>query len=531
MLFSHLKNVNTKQLDLINYFINYPLIDVTEPFKYNENTDYATVELKQSDFEHGTVRLKKPAKYILTEDIEFSPNPENDFQPTAEQIKSGLYPVPGAYQLGFFAAITVEGPNIILDLNEKTIKQSKIHFLEQRFYANIELASAPFIVKQGPSRGIAASYSAAEKLLITNGKLGLSSHHGIHSNTNNNIILDRLHIEDFQVAGIHLNGLDTGILNKIVAKGTSKDVPILFSYSQARFLRPFLATATKTSGEKPININSMNKTVNTINKELLQSLVTTKEQVVATGKTTDPLYGNPGGLSDGNVYGIVLNVNGVVVNGFLTKRPTGDTVGNNNIYLHDIAVDDIVSDPKQTICLKDISCLHDDSSSEGYNSANHLIKGPVGDIFDISLVTRTSMFRRGSYVPNELANAQVALGLYNSTGTTYFTRPVIDWVGGIITKFGLLAQDYVSLVYGLDAMAHKMKGNIGLFISGGRNINGTNINVTNVKNLGTISSDPKYPNVMPEGNKARSIVIVASDNINLSINDTLYTNNIKVDEK
>jgi len=528
-MFSHLKDVNTKQLDLINYFINYPLVNITESFKYNENTEYATVELKQSDFDHGTVRLRKPGKYILTEDIEFSPNSQNDFQPTTEQIKSGLYPIPGAYQLGFFAAITIEGANIILDLNEKTIKQSKIHFLEQRFYSHIELASAPFIVKQGPSRGLAGSYSAGKNLLVTNGKLGLSSHHGIHSNTNNNVILDRLQIEDFQVAGIHLNGLDVGILNKIVVKNTSKDVPILFSYSQARFLRPFLANAIKKNGDKPININGTNKTVNTINKELLQSLIMTKGQVVATDKTTNLLYGNPSGLSDGNVYGIVLNVNGVAVNSFLTKRPSGDTIGNNNIYLHDIIVDDIVSDPKQTICLKDISCLHDESSSEGYNSANHLIKGPVGDVFDVSLVTRKDHFRRGRYEPNELANAQAALGLYNSTGTTYFTRAVMDWIGGVITKSGLLSQDYVSLVYGLDAMAHKMKGNIGLLISGGRNIKGTNINVTNVKNLGTISRDPKYPNVIPDGSKAHTIVIVASDHINLSINDKQYMNNVMVD--
>ena len=56
----------------------------------------------------------------------------------------------GAYHLGFFAAITVESDDVILDLNGKSLKQSKLHNLQQRFYSHIELASAPFIPKQGP---------------------------------------------------------------------------------------------------------------------------------------------------------------------------------------------------------------------------------------------------------------------------------------------------------------------------------------------------------------------------------------------
>ena len=38
----------------------------------------------------------------------------------------------------------------VLDLNGFTIEQSQEHALNQRFYANIETAGAPFVVGQGP---------------------------------------------------------------------------------------------------------------------------------------------------------------------------------------------------------------------------------------------------------------------------------------------------------------------------------------------------------------------------------------------
>ena len=40
---------------------------------------------------------------------------------------------------------------------------------------------------------------------------------------------------------------------------------------------------------------------------------------------------------DGNVYGLVLNVNGVVINGFIETRPSS-AIGNQDIYLQDITI-------------------------------------------------------------------------------------------------------------------------------------------------------------------------------------------------
>ena len=76
----------------------------------------------------------------IQENIAFEPNPDNDFMPTYQQIASGQYPVgtAGAYHLGFFAAITIETSNVILDLNGFSISQSNQHNIMQRFFALIE---------------------------------------------------------------------------------------------------------------------------------------------------------------------------------------------------------------------------------------------------------------------------------------------------------------------------------------------------------------------------------------------------------
>ena len=114
------KNLSTSHLtevqgDLLDKLMSYPLGRNSEQFYFNDNTPYATVYLHQGDFNRGTVRITRPGYYVLLEDITFHPNPENNFEPTDEQISSGLYPKPGPYNLNFFAAVTIECSNVILD--------------------------------------------------------------------------------------------------------------------------------------------------------------------------------------------------------------------------------------------------------------------------------------------------------------------------------------------------------------------------------------------------------------------------------
>ena len=520
--FIKLKSKSTliaSQKNLLTYFENYPYKNNVENFSYNNNTPYSIIYLKQSDFDRGTVRITKPGIYILKENITFHPNPTNDFQPTPQQIASGLYPMDPchAYHLGFFAAITIETNNVILDLNNYTIAQSMEHYLQQRFYAHIELASAPFKPSQGPACvSTVANYKVAENTLIINGTLGRSSHHGIHGNTMGGSVVHNVTIQDFQVAGISLNGLRTGIFHKLVIKNTNgavststTPVPVVSTYSQARFIRPFLNTLKNKVSDASLNIHNGDKNITTIQSDLNKILDDTKKIVVDGSNGTIPnLFINPSArqLSDAHVYGILFNVNGVAIGDFLQQRPndtSSNIVGNENIYLDDIEIKNIVSEPDEIIVLKDTS----GNGSGNYNN-NYIIRGPVGDVLDIERIVTSPNDLSGSYIPNELSNAQAIVGKYKlsndiSGGGAYFTQVVLDYIDNSSANLKDIVDQSsnLSFVYGKDSMAHTMKGNIGLFLSGGKNIKGDNIRVNGVH---VIKGDPNQRTTPQITNNANS---------------------------
>ena len=74
------------------------------------------------------------------------------------------------------------------------------------------------------------------------------------------------------------------------------------------------------------------------------------KNAVMSGNTPSNMFGNSHFDEgyDGNVYGLVLNVNGVVVNDFIETRPT-EAIGNQNIYLQNIItrIINFRSHPKQ----------------------------------------------------------------------------------------------------------------------------------------------------------------------------------------
>ncbi len=189
--------------------------------------------LRQSDFSEGTLRITKPGVYVLSENIIF--NPPTQF-PTHEQTK---YPIGtnGPYHLGFFAAIAIETSNVIIDLNGKSITQSAEHNLVQRFFSIIELANSPFIPGQGPHSFINTfGWKPASNTLIMNGGLLNSSHHGVHGNENNNVMIYNTNINNYEVAGVALNGATGSIISNNIMKGNNSTVKVLSTFSQSIFV-------------------------------------------------------------------------------------------------------------------------------------------------------------------------------------------------------------------------------------------------------------------------------------------------------
>ena len=518
------KDLNQTHQDLVKYFKSF-CHDKNNTKSYKKNTCKITV-LSQKDFDHGTYRITTPGYYILSEDIVFHPNPQHNFRPTPEQIRSKTFPVPGPYNLNFFAALTVETTGVVVDLNNFTIKQSKEHFLVQRFYSTIELASAPFIAPQGPSPGISGDHQSGKKVAIINGTLGLSSHHGLHGNSSSEILLANLVIEDFQVGGISLNGLKNSLFCNLTIRNTTVDVPVISSFSQAIFTLQFLENMMRMQPDETsqhIVVNHKKKSREEIYNELNDSINKAKKEILKNNSTTVSLFKNHSGLSDANVYGIALNVNGVLIGDFIKKRPDKETTGNENICLKDITISNIVSETKEIIGLSD-STLLVRNNKPSYGKGSPAITGPVGGLFDYERYTS----KTGSYISNVLGNAQAFIGLYSNKGTIFFTKPIIDWISGEITIKTVLEDRNINKIFGADSMNHVMKGNIGLFISGGKNMKCTNIIVNHVENKGVFKRENKNKTFdktkktrkKEKGEKAFEYAMVACENV--SINEKTY---------
>jgi len=497
------ENLNQGQKALTQYFETYSYVQKEEEYSFNTNTPGAIIKLRQSNFTNGTVRITKPGIYILQENIKFEPNPNNDFMPTGAQIVSGQYPVgtAGAYHLGFFAAITIEATGVILDLNGKTIQQTKLHSLQQRFFANIEMANAPFIPNQGPGDfSNPSNFIAGEKVLIKNGVLARSSHHGIHGNKMKDIIIQDLSANEFEVAGIALNGAINSILYNIDISGTSLDMRILSTYSQARFIRSFLNTVKSRNPTGTFNGQSIQKIISDISGGLNEA----KDAVMA-GNTPTNMFGNNNFADgyDGNVYGLVLNVNGVVINGFIETRPSS-AIGNQDIYLQDITIKNIISRPVEIIALNA-------TPDAGGAYAGSRQAGPVGDVLEIENVTDTDR----TYKENILANAQLIIAKNNDPklGTTNIESSIVNWAENNSDLSGVMDANNYYYVKGGDSMGHTMKGNIGLFISAGENIKVNKCNIQNVISKGSaVGPDASGVHL---GGDARGVIVTGSKNIDL----------------
>jgi len=431
------------------------------------------IYLDNDSFKNGTFRIQESARYILLEDIVFNPNPENDFKPLQEDIDSGKYPVAmGApYSLGFFAAITVETTDVVIDLNGFCISQSESHYLHQRFFSLIELASSPFVPKQGPIlMSNQNNFVSANNCVVRNGKLINSSHHGIHGNDCHHILLEDLEFELMEVAGIHLNGATETLIRNIKISEYHKNVQVIHTFSQCKIIKPFLEKLLLKDQEAFIMVNGEK----VLGSEILDNL-----NFCLNNGPSDPLFENQTGLPDGNAYGIILSSRGVVINDFSQGRKE-TSKGNIDISIENVQIDDI-----RTVPMEIIGCQKDDLVSNPFTYGQGLFKGPVGDLINMRNVADKNF--------NELVLSQLILLKYQNSRTIH-TETLLKYVQGENETF---FEDHKNnFVSGLDSMAHTMKGNIGIFISEGINISMTNCHISNIKTIGDLVGQD---NLIPSG--------------------------------
>lgn len=291
---------------------------------HNDFKESAHVKIRQSDITNnslyhyitndtklsGTLQLCNPGKYEIVENITFNYNTDFFCSPTPLQAsikipesltkrnynQKYLFPTfkyNGPFDYGFFAGITIDGDNIEIISNNKTLQMSPQMHLIQRFFAIICLGSSPFIAKKGPmDTGTDQKYP--KNTVIKNITFGLSSHHGILGNETNNTKILNCTFKDFETAAISLNNCDKVCINKNNILNNFQKVPVNSN---------FFSFVLQTKMAVLLDLSIKDKFLKIYTKIFIE--------FQNTGKVLDPEFTNTtNGLTDAIAMGILISQKG-----------------------------------------------------------------------------------------------------------------------------------------------------------------------------------------------------------------------------
>jgi hypothetical protein len=189
-----------------------------------------TVYLRQKDFVSGTYRIKIPGIYVLKESIVFQPDPDSNR--------------PDKPSNGWFAAITIEVDDVVIDLNKHKISCSQ-KFVDNHFakgFAVILLNNSLY----GGGPNTLSSFGSifpgetevvtASGVTIKNGRIGRNPHFGIKGYYNNHLTFSNLKISDGELAGIWLTSTTGVRMNNIFIRGNNHPIRVKPRLNQLFFL-------------------------------------------------------------------------------------------------------------------------------------------------------------------------------------------------------------------------------------------------------------------------------------------------------
>ena len=473
------------------------------------------VYLTQNEFKSGTYRIRKCGEYIFTEDVtcnfnppsiqeqahpNFSPNridgDELYWFPTNEQANNnneypGLYKYVGSFSLGFFAGITIEVENVIINLNGHSFKMDKTFYLQQRFFSLIELSSKMFLPIQGPSTWGFDNEFYANNVEIKGGTLGISSHHGIHGNYAQNVYIHDLEIQHFDVAGIACNGCKNIRIERVSIGPQNNQIPTLGRYTHARAFLPRLKHLNDKFGQETIKFyNREQTTVSALCQRMVQQMdmiylnwIHNKEyddndeEWIAAKK----IFKNPTGWMDGgSSYGLVINGRGAAVVGI------GVRVENTwNITINDIEIFGIYNK-----AIEKIKFQVEDS---------YTTRGILFDTIDWIAVTDQIEDRsKSQYIGDVYTDVQFAAAKFVDSwyyrNSYYVGTADVEFVfKGNNKEFGypflsILPQrddfwnDEIIRSCGTDIQLHSSKGAIGMMVNGAQESSFNNLYIHDIYN-------------------------------------------------
>ena len=441
------------------------------------------VLLKASDFSTGTLRLRTSGVFVLTEDVLFEPNPDHDHFPNP--VLQPEYSA-RAYVLGFFAAITIEANDIIVDLGGHSLNSTEVFALQQRFFATIELNSQPFVMGQGPAN-FGQDELVPARIFIENGILGRSSHHAIHGNAATWTVLQNLVFENYEVASVALNGCKHVVIRNVHARGTFSHIPVIGTYSNARFLKQFVARVLQHETVSLAKKSALSSAMQHL-QHLMDQVLADVQVHGSINKLTHPeahaLFSNDYGLIDGNAYSLLIHPNGVAVGPFWGQA-TPDI--DSPLSTHSIIVRDSIFDKTEGYIVEVVTVMAPNNSP---------IRGPAGDVLRLlDNAGKVKIFDdAGNYVGNALSNVQFALidasldveasARKPYFGTTNGDAQAVAWYKGTLSLHELITQHGFRYIRNGDTMFHVNKGVIGIRIDGAHSVCLDHVQINNMTNVG-----------------------------------------------
>ena len=385
------------------------------------------VALSQSDFDSGTYRITESGYYYFTEDVSFEPI----F--TAEATRTDKP------RTAWFAGMSIECDNVIIDLNTKTFECSEdfVNSHDFKVFAMIELNNSPFPHLTFAFTG-ETELKTAHNVIIKNGTLGRSSHHGIHGNGNSHVQVYDLVVKDWEVAGIGLNGLQSGTIKNVNISGVEHTIPFtgfLAVLQSAREVLEDLIASGDT--EAQAHINALDIIINDDTKN---------------GKN------HPHGTHDGNTYGLFINRT-VDVGPIVTHC---DKTTANAILIENVTVSNISTGIFETVAIGD-------------NNGKPL----KGDLF--GTLRWADAYPNGSFTPNAVLKAQV-YGVHKNNPSKYPAGFSANILSNSPNESTFLS--HVRPLFNRDFAGHTNKGAFGIRVDCGHGIMIQSCHVQGIENIG-----------------------------------------------
>jgi len=495
--------------------LQHEVKEQAKPAEDGERTEIT--QIVQDDFVKGTYRITQSGTYLVMEDIvlNFNPAPEghgspnnyddNFWWPTSDQSDEypGAMDARDAYFLGFFAGITIEADDVVLDLQGHEIKMAPSFYYQQPYFSIIELESQPFLPQQGP--GFFGSDPVfPSNVVIRNGVLGLSSHHAIHGNWNDDITIESLRVRDFQTHGIQLNGFNRLEVRDCDIGPSTKIAYLNGNYAHMRLIMPTLKKVAEDSDTAdPNTILFMGRDKSVTMWDLIDKLVIEMDMAyefavsgkVGSGELWEEaveMFVNPSGLSMGAVmYGLFLNYPSAGIFGWHVNDQLSYNATVENVVIHDLR--------------------HRGIEVVGFQSAGRVFcnafNGPLPayDVFGADNVMDLQMALdydddkevNAVYVGSVISDIHIAQYFWGKDdfdfwpGIPYLGAhdKLLQWATGTNDSYIKDNRNIIDFACNEDAMFHPSKGLIAVKASGVKGLKMNNVKVQRIQDETPLGSD------------------------------------------